>query len=390
MSRASDRQPDISPDPASGVPTPDTQAGARVPRPHLQLPCQPATAAAPADPPFVTVIIPCRNEREYIVRALDSISHAEYPSRRLEVLVVDGMSDDGTAELVREYARRHANVRVVENPSRTVPPGLNAGITEARGDVIMRMDAHVEYPPEYVPRLVRWLEETGAENVGAACVTRPGASTPMARAIAAALSHPLGVGGSRFRLGTRRLRDVDTVPFGCFPRRVFDRFGRFDEELTRNQDDEFNHRIVRGGGRVLLVPDVVSYYYARPTLHQLARMFFQYGVFKPLAARKVGRITTLRQLAPPTAVGAAVALGLCGIWSEGARIGWLAGAAAYGVLVAAAAGAVGRRAGGAVALRLLVAFPGIHASYGLGYWLGLLRLAFRRRPRKAQDLPLSR
>ncbi|MGH7607745.1 MAG: glycosyltransferase family 2 protein, partial [Gemmatimonadales bacterium] len=261
--------------------------------------------------PRVTVVLPCRNEGRYIAACLDSILAAAYPPERLEVLVVDGMSDDGTRERVARYAAAHPRIRLLDNPARIVPTALNVGIEAATGDVIARMDAHVVYPPEYLPRLVHALAESGADNVGGCIVTLPADGTAVAQAIAIALGHPFGVGNSHFRIGARGARFVDTVPFGCYRRDVFARIGLFDEDLVRNQDDEFNHRLVRRGGRVLLLPDVVSYYYARGSFAQVARMFYQYGAFKPLVARKVGRVMTLRQLVPAAFVSglAAAALG---------------------------------------------------------------------------------
>src|SRR5438093_7105727 len=129
---------------------------------------------------------------------------------------------------------------------------------------------------------------TGADNVGGAWLTAPGDATVAARAIALALAHPLGIGNARYRLGTNEQRDVDTVPFGCFRREVFERVGLFDEELVRSQDDEFNFRLLKAGGRVLLVPGAVACYRARRSVLQLARMFYQYGYFKPRVAAKVG------------------------------------------------------------------------------------------------------
>jgi len=206
----------------------------------------------------VTVIVPCRNERRYIAACLDSILATAYPADRLEVLVVDGASDDGTRDAVRAYAAREPRVRLLDNPRRSAPAALNLGIRAARGEIIARMDAHVVYPPHYLPVLVEALLETGADNVGCPIVTLPADESATARAIACALSHPFGVGNSRFRIGSAVRREVDTVPFGCFRRDVFDRVGLFDEELIRNQDDEFNFRLIRSGGRVLLVPDVAA------------------------------------------------------------------------------------------------------------------------------------
>ena len=255
-------------------------------------------------------MVPCRNEEGYIARCLDSILEGDYPRSLLEVLVVNGGSSDRTAEIVAAYAAAHRGVVALENPQGTTPAALNIGIRAASGRVIVRMDAHVLYPPDYIRRLVAGLEDSGADNVGGVLETVPGEDTPVAQAIALGISHRFGVGNSHFRVGTSERREVDTVPFGCFRREVFDRIGLFDEELIRNQDDEFNFRIITRGGRVLLLPDVFCRYFARRSFSQLARMYYQYGYFKPLVARKVGRVMTVRQLVPGLLVGCARELGL--------------------------------------------------------------------------------
>lgn len=342
--------------------------------------------------PRVTVVVPCRNEARYIGACLDSILASAYPADALEVLVVDGRSTDGTRTLVADYSAKHPQIRLLDNPERVVPRALNIGIEAATGDVIARMDAHVVYPPEYIPRLVTALAESGADNVGGCIVTLPADGTAVAQAIAIGLGHPFGVGNARFRIGAREARFVDTVPFGCFPRDVFRRVGLFDEEMVRNQDDEFNSRILRKGGKVLLVPDVICYYYTRGSFRQIARMFFQYGAFKPLAARKAGRIMTLRQLVP-----AAFVIGLLGsaaaarlwppaIWITAA----IAGTYAAAVLACAArvVGSHGRRC----AVALTAVFPVVHFSYGFGFlrglWAGLSGRGGRWRDPAA--VPLSR
>ena len=340
----------------------------------------------------VTVVLPCRNEARYIGPCLDSVLAGNYPADSLEVLVVDGQSTDGTRKRIAEYAAKHPQIRMLDNPKRIVPMALNIGIREATGDVIVRMDAHVVYPPEYIPRLVAALAESGADNVGGCMITLPADGTAVAQAIAMALGHPFGVGNAHFRLGAREQRFVDTVPFGCFPRDVFRRIGLFDEEMVRNQDDEFNNRILRHGGRVLLVPDVVCYYYARGSLGQLARMFYQYGAFKPLAARKAGRIMTLRQLVP-----AAFVTGLLGsaaatfIWPAAI---WITAAIAgtYAAAVLACALRVLRSHGARCAVALTAVFPVVHFSYGIGFLRGLWAgLSGRRgRWRDPAAVPLSR
>jgi len=349
------------------------------------------TTASPASRQRVTVILPCRNEASHIAACLDSILASAHPLDHLEVLVVDGMSDDGTRELVGQYARAQPIIRLLDNPKRIVPTALNIGIRAATGDVIVRMDGHVVYPPEYIPRLVDALLADGADNVGGCLVTLPGDGTPVAQAIAIAMSHPFGVGFARFRVGARRAQDVDTVPFGCFRRSLFTRVGLFDEDLVRNQDDEFNHRVIRNGGRVRLIPDVVCYYYARGSLRKAARMFYQYGAFKPLVARKVGRVMTVRQLVPAGFVAALLgsAAGTL-FWTPAAWLG--AGVATlYGAGVAAVAASILRSHGVRCALALAAAFPVVHVSYGFGFLRGLrAALMGRSRWRDPAAVPLSR
>ena len=339
----------------------------------------------------VTVILPTRNEGKHIAACLDSILASAHPPERLEILVVDGMSNDGTRELVADYVAKDPRIRLLDNPQRIVPTALNAGIRAATGEVIVRMDGHVVYPPEYIPRLVGALLETGADNVGGCLITLPADGTAVAQAIAIAMGHPFGVGNAHFRIGAREARFVDTVPFGCFRRDVFNRVGMFDEELVRNQDDEFNHRIIRAGGRVKLIPDVVCYYYARGSLRQAARMFYQYGAFKPLVARKVGRIMTVRQLVPAMFVSALFGAILGAVfWPPAALLG-AAIAAAYGTCVAICAARVARSHGLRCALALAAALPVVHLSYGFGFIRGLRDGLFGRgRWRDPAAVPLSR
>jgi glycosyltransferase involved in cell wall biosynthesis len=300
------------------------------------------------------------------------------------------MSDDGTRETVAQYAAAHPRITLLDNPTRIVPTALNVGIRAATGDVIARMDAHVVYPPEYLSRLVAALEETGADNVGGCIVTLPADGTVVAQAIAIALGHPFGVGNSHFRIGARTARLVDTVPFGCYRRDVFTRIGMFDEELVRNQDDEFNHRLVRNGGRVLLLPDVVSYYYARRSIRQVARMYYQYGYFKPLAARKIGRVMTVRQLVPSAFLIGLVGGGLLALAWPPAGVLWGLVVATYAATVLACAFSAARAHGLRCAAALAGVFPALHLSYGTGFLRGIWDGWFRRRSARAAPVPLSR
>jgi glycosyltransferase involved in cell wall biosynthesis len=344
--------------------------------------------------PLVSIVVPCRNEVAYIGPMLDSVLANDYPHARLEILIVDGMSDDGTRAIIVEYAGRYPFIRLLDNPRRITPCGLNLGISGARGEVIVRMDAHAHYPPNYVADLIDWLERTGADYVGGAWVTLPADATPTARAIAAVLAHPFGIGNSRYRLGTNRVREVDTLPFGCFRRELFQRAGLFDEELVRNQDEEFSFRVIRAGGRILLVPGVVSSYYARRSLRQLGRMFYQYGFFKPAVALKVGRIMTLRQLVPPLFVLSILVTVLAAPWLAAARALASLILGAYLVLTGGCALVLGWRHGARVGLAALGAFAITHLCYGYGFLRGVVAAPrARTRGRAAVDLhstPLTR
>lgn len=348
---------------------------------------------SPAAPlPRVTVLVPCRNEVRHIGPCLDSLLGGDFPADALEILVVDGMSDDGTRDIVADYARRHPAVRLVDNPRRITPTALNTGIRAARGGILVRADAHVDYPPTYVRRLVEALEDSGADNVGAVLATTPANGGPLARAIAVAMAHPFGVGNSYFRIGVTEPRWVDTIAFFCCRRETFDRVGMFDEELLRAQDAEFNARLIARGGRILLIPDVVARYYARETFGQVARMFYQYGYFKPLMARKVGRVMTVRQIVPAGFVASLAAATLAGFVFPPA---WVAGAGilgAYAAVALAMAARASRSLGVRGALALAAVFPVLHVSYGLGFLRRLIEFALPRGRRAADptELPLSR
>jgi glycosyltransferase involved in cell wall biosynthesis len=327
--------------------------------------------------PFISIIIPCRNEIAFIDRCLDSVLASDLPIGSYELLIVDGMSDDGTRDVVRSRAAGSSAIRLVDNPARIVPTAMNLGIAAAKGATIVRLDAHCEYPANYVSALVRWLDESGADNVGGLCRTRPANDTAVAHAIAIGVSHPFGVGNSYFRIGVTEPRWVDTVPFGCYRRAVFERIGLFDEDLVRNQDDEFNARLVNAGGRILLVPDVVSDYFARGTLRHLWRMYFEYGLFKPLVARKLGRVMTVRQLVPALFVAGLVFGGL-GAWllpmlrlPFALVLAAYAGADVWFALRAARTERVACRAW------LLLVFPLLHVAYGVGFLMGLGRFVLR-------------
>ena len=248
---------------------------------------------------MLSVIVPIYQEEKYIAKCIDSMLNQDYPKDDLEIILVDGMSKDRTREIVATYTAKYPFIHMIDNPERIAPCAMNRGIKEAKGDVIMRLDAHVYYPKNYFSLLVEKLNELpGAENVGALCNTLPVNDSITAQSIAAVLSSSFGMGNSHFRVGADKEMEVDTVPFGCFHRSIFDKVGLYDEELVRNQDDELNARIIKAGGKIYLIPQLVCEYYARDTAKKVYKMFYQYGVFKPLVNKKLGSPATVRQFFP--------------------------------------------------------------------------------------------
>jgi len=228
---------------------------------------------------FVSIIIPCRNEEKYIAKCLETILSQDYPKERTEVLVVDGMSEDKTREIVGDYLKKYPFIKLLDNPKKFTNFAFNTGIKEAKGEIIMLMGAHAGYEKDYVSKCVRYLNEYDADNVGGVMKTLPSKNTLIAEAIAYCLSHPFGAGNSYFRIGSNEPRWVDTVFGGCYKKKVFDKIGLFNENLLRSQDMELNLRLKKAGGKILLVPDIVNYYYPKATLREFLKHNFSDGVW---------------------------------------------------------------------------------------------------------------
>jgi glycosyltransferase involved in cell wall biosynthesis len=250
--------------------------------------------------PLVSVVIPMRNEASSINTLLDGVLAQDYPRERLEVLVVDGDSEDDSAAVVEAYAARDARVRLLRNPRRIVPTALNIAIRAASGSIICRIDGHTRIATDYERVGVETLQRTGADNVGGPMRAVGGGW--FGDAVAAATTSRFGI-GSYFHYGTEE-REVDTVYLGMWPRRVFEHVGLFDEELVRNQDDEFNYRLRKSGGRVLLTPAMRSWYQNRQSLTGLLRQYYQYGQWKVRVLQKHPRQMSWRHFVPPAFVAA--------------------------------------------------------------------------------------
>lgn len=248
---------------------------------------------------MISVICPIYNEEKYIADFLESLLNQDYSKDSLEVILVDGMSKDRTRDIISQYAEKYSFLKLVDNPQQTVPYAMNNGINNSKGDIIIRLDAHAEYPPNYFTILETKLKELeGAENVGGICITLPCNDSVTAISIAECLSNKFGMGNSYFRVGAKNVMSVDTVPFGCFRKSLFDKIGLYDTDMIRNQDDELNGRIIKNGGKIYLLPDVKIKYFARDKISKVRKMFYQYGLYKPLGNKKLGSPTTVRQFFP--------------------------------------------------------------------------------------------
>lgn len=343
--------------------------------------------------PFVSVIVPARNEEAYISDCLRSILEGTYPRDRLEVLVIDGQSADQTRQIASTFSQKYSEVRVFENHARIVPNAMNIGIRAARGDIIVRMDAHARYPPDYVMKLVTWMEKLNADNVGGQWITMPARDSLEAASIALILGHWFGVGTALYRIGTGNSPvEVDTVPFGCYRRETFRRIGLYDERFVRNQDDELNARLKKAGGRIYLIPEIRIEYVARESLGKMARMLYQYGYFKPLIAFKLGRPATWRQLAPPMFVASLVVFSVGTFLSPTIGLLGCAVLGSHSIVNLGVSTAIAARKGWRVLPYLFCGFLLAHIAYGTGYLRGMLDFGLLRRrfSREGNDAPLSR
>lgn len=316
----------------------------------------------------VTVVMPVRDEAAHLPASLGSVLAQDWPADRLQVLVVDGGSTDGTTEVARRLADAAGRqVEVVDNPAGIVPVAMNLGLARARGEVVVRVDGHCTIAPHHVRRCVELLEATGADCAGGVLTTV--GETAGARAVAAAQSHPLGVGPVSFRTGTAAAGPVDTLAFGAYRREVFERLGGFDEELVRNQDDELNLRVRAAGGTIWLDPGLHATYASRTTLAALWRQYEGYGSWKVRVMQKHRGVASWRHLVPATFVAALASAGLLAVGGRRRPLAALLGT--YG----AAIGMASARAPVApsVRLRMPAAFATLHLAYGIGTWRGLWR-----------------
>ena len=305
---------------------------------------------------------------------LQAIRGQSYPTSRMEVVIADGGSTDGTVALIRRFAGDHPElkIRVVDNPRRVIPAALNAAIDQATGEIILRLDAHSKPAADYVERCLGALDHTNAANVGGVWEIRPSDDHWIARGIAAAAAHPIGAGDARYRV-RGQAGPVETVPFGAFRRGWLERVGHFSEDLLSNEDYEYNWRIRRLGGIIWFDPTIRSVYYARRTLAELARQYARYGFWKARMLIQFPQSLRWRQAVPPlfvlSSVGLLAAAPFAGLAGTALGVEW--GAYMLLLLLAGLGSAVRGRDPA-----LFFSFPlgagTMHLSWGAAFWIGLL------------------
>lgn len=341
-----------------------------------------APKAEVLDENLVTIVVPARNEEDFIGACLDSILGQDEPN--LQILVVDGCSSDRTTEIVREYGTRDPRIELISNAAGIVPAGLNLALRAARGAWLVRIDAHATVPPDYVTRALAHLR-TG--RWGAVGGRKDGVGvTAAGRAIAAAMASRFGVGGSVYHYGTDTC-EVDHVPFGAYPTAVARELGGWDEGLAVNQDFEFDRRLREHGHAILFDPDLRISWYCRQSVRALFSQYHRYGAGKVAVMRMHPRSIRLRQLVPPGFVLVAAAALAVSPWRP--RLLLLV-IAPYAVALGAASAVTARRLDDPTSRAWVpAAFAVMHTAWGLGFWRGVSRI-LRGQPAAGQRQPAGR
>lgn len=243
----------------------------------------------------VSVVVPVRNEEKYIAECIESVLRQDFSKEDLELILVDGDSEDKTVEIIERFANKYNFIKLLKNPQRTVQHALNIGIKKAAGKYIVRMDAHSEYADDYISKCVEYLEKTGAENVGGPMIAK--GKTQIQKAVAAAYHSPFALGGGKFHDEDYE-GYADTVYLGAFRRETLLKLGLYDERLPCNEDDDLNFRLVESGGKVFITPKIKSVYYPRASYPALFKQYFRYGFWKVAVIKKHKKPARLSHLVP--------------------------------------------------------------------------------------------
>jgi len=322
----------------------------------------------------VSVIVPCYNEENTIQLLLKAVLEQDFPLNDVEVVIADAFSQDKTREKILEFGQAHPQlvVKIVDNPQRTIPAAVNAAANVAQGEYLVRLDAHSVPYPAYISICIRDLEEKKGANVGGVWEIKPGADTGIAKAIAAAAAHPLGVGDARYRYSNQP-GEVDTVPFGSFRRDLFFSVGKFDETLLSNEDYEFNARIRQNGGKVWFDPIIRCVYFARKNLKELAKQYWRYGYWKLQMLKRYPKTIRWRQALPPVFVLMNFLGILFSLFNKYIAYSYLSVLGVYVlILLAAGISSAIKKKEPALILGLPAAMITMHFAWGMGFLVSLI------------------
>lgn len=322
--------------------------------------------------PFVTVIMPVRNEEQYIADSLEAVLLQDYPHEMMEVLIADGMSDDNTRELIRKISNNHQiSVRILDNTKQIVSAGMNLAIGKAKGDITLRVDGHAIIQTDYLSQCVEYLIHNDVD-----CAGGPLDSVGkgyVGEAVAFVMSSKFGVGGTVFRTASNRNRPIraETVPFGAYRKDVFERVGLFNEEMVRHQDYELCYRLRKNGGKIMLLPKVRAKYFVRSTVKTFVRQYWQYGIWKGRFIRKYPDSLKLRHMIPPVFVIILLLSGTISFFSGYAFFIYSATIGSYIAFVIAALLSFSVKLKFKYLPVLPVLLACMHLSWGAGFWKGL-------------------
>ena len=328
----------------------------------------------------ISIICPTFNEEKYIDKCIQSILLQDIDKASIELIFVDGGSKDKTSEIINKYKEEYPFIQLINNPEKTVPYAMNYGIKAAKGEIIMRIDAHSQFEPNYVSVLSKALIKLDASNVGAVCKTDVIHKTPTSLAIREVLSNRFGVGNSMFRIGIDKVTPVDTVPFGCYKKEIFEQYGMYNIKLTRNQDIELNKRILRGGGTIYLVPDTFCTYYARETHAALARNNYQNGKWNLFMMKYTKNLDSLsiRHFIPFLFIMSLIIPAILSLfWLPFIYISLLS-LFTYTILICGISTKIASKKEPAF-IPMVATFFVLHFSYGAGSLIGLIQLITKKR-----------
>lgn len=318
----------------------------------------------------ISIVMPVYNEEEYIENCIESLLLQDYPKNLMEWIFVDGMSSDKTRQFIEKYIKEYPQmIKLLSNPYKTVPYAMNIGIKEAKGQFIIRLDAHADYSTDYISKCVYYLETTDADNVGGVAETK--SKGFVGNAISKMLSSRFGVGNSEFRINGES-GYVDTVPFGAFRREVFEKWGPYDERLTRNQDNEMNYRIRKNGGKIFLSSDIKLSYYCRDSIKGISDMAMKNGMWNVITMKLCLGSMGLRHFIPLIFLLSLICLPIVSVFWHPIALLFVAELVLYSILdcVFSAKKASGIKE----FLLLIILFPIFHITYGAGSLKGLLKL----------------